>query len=56
VVSLTDPYGRIHRFLDRSRYFLFQNYTHEAEWTPFETLYLSEDVVAPGMEPGPLDL
>jgi hypothetical protein len=30
--------------------------THEAEWTPFQTHYFSENLVAPGMEPGPLDL
>jgi hypothetical protein len=28
----------------------------EAEWTPFQTYYLSENLVAPGVEPGPLDL
>jgi hypothetical protein len=26
-----------------------------AEWTPFQTHYFSENLVAPGMEPGPLD-
>jgi hypothetical protein len=30
------------------------NYTHEAEWTPFQTYYFSENVVAPEIEPGPL--
>jgi hypothetical protein len=29
--------------------------THEAEWTPFQTHYFSENV-APGIDPGPLDL
>jgi hypothetical protein len=29
-------------------------YTHEAEWTPFQTHYFSEIRVAPGIEP--LDL
>jgi hypothetical protein len=36
-VSVTDLYGRILGFLDRSRYFLFQeplNCTQEAEWNP----------------------
>jgi hypothetical protein len=59
VVSVTDPYGRILGFLDRSRYFSFKwllNCTHEAEWTPFQTHYFSENLVAPGIEPGPLDL
>jgi hypothetical protein len=36
VVNVTDPYGRILVFLDRSRYFFFQA---EAEWTP--TAYFS---------------
>jgi hypothetical protein len=30
--------------------------THEAEWTPFQTHYFSENLVAAGIEPGPLDL
>jgi hypothetical protein len=30
--------------------------THEAEWTPFQTHFVSENLVAPGIEPGPLDL
>jgi hypothetical protein len=30
--------------------------THEAEWTPFQTHYFSENLVAPGIEPGALDL
>jgi hypothetical protein len=30
--------------------------THEAEWTPFHTHYFSVNLVAPGIEPGPLDL
>jgi hypothetical protein len=59
VVSMTDPYGRILGFLDRSRYFsskFFPSCTHEAEWTPFQTHYFSEKLVQPGIEPGPLDL
>jgi hypothetical protein len=28
------------------------NYPHEAEWTPFPTHYFSENLVAPGIEPG----
>jgi hypothetical protein len=35
---------------------LLLNCTHEAEWTPFLTHYFSENLVAPGVEPGPLDL
>jgi hypothetical protein len=55
VVSVTEPYGRILGFLDRSRYFLSSklllNCTHEAEWIPFQNHYLSQN-----LEPGPLDL
>jgi hypothetical protein len=42
VVGVTDPYGRILDFLDRSRYFSIKQLlscTHEAEWTPFQTHY-----------------
>jgi hypothetical protein len=28
------------------------SYPHEAEWTPFQTHYFSENLVAPGIEPG----
>jgi hypothetical protein len=27
------------------------NYLHEAEWTKFQTLYFSANLVAPGIEP-----
>jgi hypothetical protein len=30
--------------------------THEAEWSPFQTHYFTENLVALGIEPGPLDL
>jgi hypothetical protein len=59
VVSVTDPYGRILGSLDRSSYFsskLLLSCTHEAEWTPFQTHYCSKNLVAPGIEPGLLDL
>jgi hypothetical protein len=61
VVSVTDPYGRILGFLDRSCYYFFQVAPHsivlkEAEWTPFQTHYFSENLVVKGIEPGPLDL
>jgi hypothetical protein len=29
---------------------------HEAEWSLFQTHYFSENLVAPGIEPGPQDL
>jgi hypothetical protein len=32
------------------------NCTHEAEWTPFQTNYFLENLIVPGIEPGPLDL
>jgi hypothetical protein len=41
-------------FLDRNRYFYFKQpliYSHEAEWTPFQTLCYAENLVAPGIEP-----
>jgi hypothetical protein len=59
VVRVTDLYGRNLGFLDRSRYFSIKyllSCTHEAEWTPFQTRYFSENVVAPGIELGSLDL
>jgi hypothetical protein len=41
-------------FLHRSRFFIqvTPNYAHEAEWNPFQTHYFSENLVAPGIEPG----
>jgi hypothetical protein len=59
VVSVTCLYDRILGFLDRSRYFSIKQLlscAHEAEWTPFQTHYFSENVVASGNEPRPLDL
>jgi hypothetical protein len=58
VVSVTDPYGRILGFLDRSRYFSLKyllSCTHEAECTPFQTHYFFF-LLVPGIEPGPPDL
>jgi hypothetical protein len=42
-------------FQDRSRYLSIQvaPQPHEAEWTPFQTHYFSENLVAQGIEPGP---
>jgi hypothetical protein len=56
---MTDPYGCILGFLDQSRYFLIEvapQLTQEADWTPFQTHYFSENLVAPGIKPRPLDL
>jgi hypothetical protein len=54
VISVTNPYGRILGYLDRSRYFFFKIAPHEAEW--IQTHYFSENLVELGIEPGPLDL
>jgi hypothetical protein len=58
VISVTDPHGRFLDFLDRSCYFFYQvapQLYYEAGWTPFQTHYISENLV-PGIEPGSLDL
>jgi hypothetical protein len=57
--SETDPHSRNLGFLDRSRYFsldLLLNCAHEAGCVPFQTHYSSENLVALGTEPRPLDL
>jgi hypothetical protein len=54
MASVTDVYGRVLGFLDRSRYFSLKqllSYTHEAEWTPFQTQLLFF-LVVPRIEPG----
>jgi hypothetical protein len=41
-------------FLELSRYFSFKkllNYSYEAESTPYQIHYFSQDTVAPGIEP-----
>jgi hypothetical protein len=45
VVSVMDTYGRI---LGAATFSLKQllNCTHEADWTPFQTHYFSENLVA----------
>jgi hypothetical protein len=55
VVSATNPYGRILYFLTAaatisSKWLL--NSTHEVDWTPFQTRYFSENLVALGIELG----
>jgi hypothetical protein len=56
VVSATDSYGRESRFSSTgAATFLFKyllSYRQEAEWTPFETQYFSENLVEPGIERG----
>jgi hypothetical protein len=54
VVSATDPHDRVLGFSDRSHYCFFQvalQLYSEAEWTPFQTHYFSENLVALGIEP-----
>jgi hypothetical protein len=51
-------YGSNLGFLDQSRCFSSKQLlscTHETEWTQFQNHYFSENVVEPGIEPGPLD-
>jgi hypothetical protein len=58
VVSVTDPYGRILGFLDRSRYFSIKyllSCTREDEWIPFQSHYFFF-LLVPGIEPGRPDL
>jgi hypothetical protein len=52
------PYGRNLGFIDRNTYFFFQValQLYEALWSPFQTHYFSENLVAPGIEARPLDL
>jgi hypothetical protein len=54
VVSVTDPYGIILSFLDRSRYFFFQVAPHlySRDWVD----PVPENLVAMGIETGLLDL
>jgi hypothetical protein len=55
VVSATDLPAVNSVFLTGAATFSFKlllNYPHEAEWTPFQTHYFSENMVAPGIELG----
>jgi hypothetical protein len=58
VVSVTDPYGRILVSLDRRRYLFFQVapqlYSRGSVNPVLDPL--PQNLVAPGIEPGPLDL
>jgi hypothetical protein len=54
MVSVWDTYGRILGFLDQSYYFFFQ--VAPQLYSPFQTHYFKENLVTPGIEPGPLDL
>jgi hypothetical protein len=60
VVSATDPYGRIQSFLDRSPYFFLQSSSSvvltRLSGPRSRSNYFSESVVAPGIEPRPLNL
>jgi hypothetical protein len=55
VVSVTDPYAVFSYFLAGAANFSFKyllSCTHETEWAPFQTHYFSENLIAPGVEPG----
>jgi hypothetical protein len=57
MVSAMDPHDIFSDFWTRAAiiYLMkFPNCTYEAEWTPFH--YFSENLVAQGIEPGPLVL
>jgi hypothetical protein len=59
MVSVTDSYSSNLGFLYRNHYFSSKqllNCTYEAEWIQFHTHYFSENLVAPGIEPVPLNL
>jgi hypothetical protein len=59
IVSVTDPHRKYSRFSRLELLLFFFKYllncTLEAEWTPFQTHYSSENLVAPVIEPRPLD-
>jgi hypothetical protein len=55
VVSATNPHGRIPYSLTAaatisSKWLL--NSTHQADWTPFQTHYFSENLIVLGIELG----
>jgi hypothetical protein len=60
VVSVTDPYSRNLGLLDRSRYFSFSSSSsivvNRLSGPRSRPITFSEDLVAPGIEPGPLHL
>jgi hypothetical protein len=58
VVSVTDPHGRVLGFPDRSCYFFSQvalQLYSQGLVDPITDLLLSDNLVAPGLEPGPPD-
>jgi hypothetical protein len=55
VVSATDPLAVNSVFLTGVATFSFKellNYPHEAEWSPFQTHYFSDNLVSPGIVTG----
>jgi hypothetical protein len=59
VVRMTDPTAVFSAFYIGASTFSFKqllNCTYEAEFTPLQTHFFSENLVAPGTEPGSLDL
>jgi hypothetical protein len=56
---MTTPYDRIFGLLDQNLYFFLSSRSSVVLtrlWIPFQTHYFSENLVALGAEPGPLDL
>jgi hypothetical protein len=51
VLNVTDPYCQIQGFLDRSHYFFLQvaPQLFSPGWSPFQTDYFSESLVARGI-------
>jgi hypothetical protein len=52
VVDAAGPHGRYSRVSRPQPLFTCFIYHHEAEWTPFQTHYSSENLIAPGIELG----
>jgi hypothetical protein len=60
VVSATDPCGRILGISGPEPLLILPSSSSivltRLNWAPFQTHYFSENLVTPGIEPGPLDL
>jgi hypothetical protein len=49
------PYSRFYR-PEPLLFYQVAPQLYEAEWNPFQTHYFSENLVVPGIDPGPLNL
>jgi hypothetical protein len=56
MVSAVDPLWPKSRFPRPGATTFSFSCSHEAEWVPFQTYHFSENLVAPGVEPRPLDM